>query len=52
MTVTIVELPEEVAASAGSPKLRVKVNHHFKVQPGPALNEKLLGVHANPRYVF
>jgi DNA polymerase-3 subunit alpha len=52
VSVTIVELPEEVAASAGSAKLRMKVNHHFKVAPGPALNQKLLGVHANPRYVF
>jgi hypothetical protein len=52
VTVTIVELPDEVAASAGTSRLRVKVNHHFRVAPGQALNEKLLGVHANPRYVF
>jgi hypothetical protein len=52
VTVTIVELPADVAENAGSSRLRMKVNHHFKVQPGPMLNEKLLGVHANPRYVF
>ncbi|HEX2061909.1 MAG TPA: DNA polymerase III subunit alpha [Thermoanaerobaculia bacterium] len=52
VTVTIVELPPELVASAGSPQLRMKVNHHFRVQPGPALNEALLGVHAHPRYVF
>jgi DNA polymerase III subunit alpha len=52
VTVTIVELPDEIAASAGSPWLRMRVNHHFKVAPGPGLNEKLMGVHANPRYVF
>jgi len=52
VTVTITELPEEVAANAGSPRLRLKVNHHFKVAPGAGLNEKLTAVHANPRYVF
>ena len=52
VTVTIVELPADIAESAGSPRLRMKVNHHFRVQPGAMLNEKLLGVHANPRYVF
>ena len=52
VTVTIVELPAEVAESAGSTHLRVKVNHHFRVAPGESLNAKLLGVHANPRYVF
>ena len=52
VTVTIIELPPELAESTGSPRLRMKVNHHFKVAPGPVLNEKLAGVHANPRYVF
>ena len=52
VTVTIVELPADVAETAGSPRLRLKVNHHFKVAPGAVLNEKLIGVHANPRYVF
>ncbi len=52
VTVTIVELPPDLAASSGSSELRLKVNYHFKVQPGPALNEALLTVHASPRYVF
>ena len=52
VTVTIVELPADLAASSGAPELRLKVNHHFRVQPGPALNEALLTVHASPRYVF
>ena len=52
VTVTIVELPDDVAATAGSPRLRLKVNHHFKVAPGAVLNEKLARLHANPRYVF
>jgi hypothetical protein len=52
VTVTIVELPPEVAAQTGGPQLRLKVNHHFKVQPGPALNEALQSVHANAHYVF
>jgi hypothetical protein len=52
VTVTIVELPQEIAANAGSNALRLKINHHFRVQPGPALNTALQQVHASPRYVF
>ncbi len=52
VTVTIVELPPELVATAGGPQLRLKVNHHFRVQPGPALNDALNAVHASPKYVF
>jgi DNA polymerase III subunit alpha len=52
VTVTIVDLPAELAASTGAPQLRLKVNHHFRVQPGAALNDALNAVHASPRYVF
>jgi hypothetical protein len=52
VTVTITELPAELAESTGQPQLRMKVNHHFRVQPGPALSEALHVVHASARYVF
>jgi len=52
VTVTVVELPREVAESVGQSQMRLKVNHHFKVQPGPELNAALLDVHASARYVF
>ncbi|HVE73100.1 MAG TPA: hypothetical protein VNI54_17165, partial [Thermoanaerobaculia bacterium] len=52
VTVTIVDLPSELAESTGGPTLRLKVNHHFRVQPGPALSDALNRVHASPRYVF
>ena len=52
VTITITDLPAELAASTGQPQLRLKVNHHFRVQPGVALTEKLVSVHANARYVF
>jgi DNA polymerase-3 subunit alpha len=52
VTVTIVDLPAELAESTGSPRLRMKVNHHFRVQPGPGLNEALAKVHANASYLF
>jgi DNA polymerase III subunit alpha len=52
VTVTIVDLPPDLAASTGAAHVRLKVNHHFRVQPGPSLNDALVGVHANPRYVF
>jgi DNA polymerase-3 subunit alpha len=52
VTVTIIDLPPELAQSTGGPQLRLKVNHHFRVQPGPALNEALATVHANAHYLF
>ncbi|MEO8380208.1 MAG: DNA polymerase III subunit alpha [Acidobacteriota bacterium] len=52
VTVTITALPPELAESTGQPQLRMKVNHHFRVQPGPALHEALSGVHVSARYVF
>ena len=50
LTVTIVNLPEALAAERG--EVRLKIPQHFRVQPGPALNEALQRVHANPKYVF
>ncbi|MGN6185716.1 MAG: OB-fold nucleic acid binding domain-containing protein, partial [Thermoanaerobaculia bacterium] len=52
VTVTIVELPEELAATTGAPQLRMKVNHHFRVTPGTALSDALARANANVRYVF
>ena len=52
VTVTIVDLPPAVAEQTGQPQLRLKVNHHFRVQPGPALSSALTAVHAQPKYVF
>ncbi|HJT18728.1 MAG TPA: hypothetical protein VJ853_15130, partial [Thermoanaerobaculia bacterium] len=48
VSVTIVEVPE----SLGKSEVRLRLNHHFRVQPGPALNSALQQVHATPRYVF
>ncbi|MGZ8869374.1 MAG: DNA polymerase III subunit alpha, partial [Thermoanaerobaculia bacterium] len=45
VTVTLIDVPE-----AG--QVRLKLNHHFRVQPGPALNDALLAVHANAHYLF
>jgi len=52
VTITLIELPPSVAASVGQPQMRLKVNHHFRVQPGPELNAALLSVHANAHYLF
>ncbi len=51
VSVTIVDLPAEVATRSGN-EVRLRINHHFRVQPGPALNTALQQVHASPRYVF
>jgi len=50
LTVTIVDLPEALAAERG--EVRLKIPQHFRVQPGPALSAALQRVHANPKYVF
>src|SRR5438132_912640 len=48
VSVTLVEVPQEV----GNSEVRLRLNQHFRVQPGPALNSALQQVHATPRYVF
>jgi len=48
VSVTIVEVPPEIAAGA----LRMKINHHFRVQPGPALTAALEAARVRPQYVF
>ncbi|MEO8034005.1 MAG: hypothetical protein ABI837_06190, partial [Acidobacteriota bacterium] len=48
VSVTIVEVPEAVGGSS----LRMKINHHFRVQPGPALTAALAAAHVKPLYVF
>ncbi|HEX9160896.1 MAG TPA: DNA polymerase III subunit alpha [Thermoanaerobaculia bacterium] len=45
VTVTLLGVPEHG-------DLRLKINHHFRVQPGPALTTALEQVHASARYVF
>jgi DNA polymerase-3 subunit alpha len=50
LTVTIIDLPEALAAERGEVKL--KIPQHFRVQPGPALSEAFQRVHAHPKYVF
>jgi len=50
LSVTIVDLPEALAAERG--EVRLKIPQHFRVQPGRALSESLQRVHANPKYVF
>ena len=48
VSVTLVEVPREL----GNSEVRLRLNQHFRVQPGPALNSALQQVHATPRYVF
>jgi DNA polymerase-3 subunit alpha len=48
VSVTLVEVPKEL----GNSEVRLRLNQHFRVQPGPALNSALQQVHATPRYVF
>jgi DNA polymerase-3 subunit alpha len=50
LTVTIIDLPEALAAERGEVKL--KIPQHFRVQPGPKLREAFQRVHADPKYVF
>jgi DNA polymerase-3 subunit alpha len=52
VTITVVDLPPELAANAAGGQLRMKVNHHFRVQPGDALRSALAEANASPRYIF
>jgi hypothetical protein len=52
LTVTIVELPQVLADNSNRGEVRLRVNQHFRVQPGAALNAKLQQVHAIAKYVF
>ena len=49
LSIDLVELPASLAADG---QVRLKISQHFRVQPGPALNDALQKVHATPRYVF
>ncbi|MGZ4779460.1 MAG: hypothetical protein ACXV5L_09700, partial [Thermoanaerobaculia bacterium] len=48
VSVTLIDVPQDVAGG----QVRMKISHHFRVQPGPSLNSALLQVHATPRYIF
>ena len=52
LSVTIVELPQVLADNSNRGEVRLKINQHFRVQPGVALSTKLLRVHATAKYVF
>jgi DNA polymerase-3 subunit alpha len=52
VTITIVELPPDVAATTGRGELRLRLNQHFRVQPGAELQTALGRVHVSARYVF
>jgi len=52
LSVTIVELPQVLADNANRGEVRLKINQHFRVQPGAALSSKLQQVHATAKYVF
>jgi hypothetical protein len=48
VSITIVDVPPEVANGA----VRMKINHHFRVQPGPALTAALEAARVRPQYIF
>jgi DNA polymerase-3 subunit alpha len=50
LSLTITELPEALRNERG--EVRMKIAHHFRVQPGIALTSALQQVHANAKYVF
>ena len=50
ISVTLIDVPKDVGN--GQSQIKLKLNHHFKVQPSSALNSALESVPAAPRYVF
>jgi DNA polymerase-3 subunit alpha len=51
VSVVLTDVPEALAAKAGT-KVKMKLNHHFRVQPGPALSAALQEIHASVLYSF
>jgi len=52
VSVTITGLPADVEATSERKELRLRINHHFRVQPGPALSAALARLQVDTRYVF
>ncbi len=52
LTITIVELPQSLIDNSPKGEVKLRVNQHFRVQPGASLTAKLLQVHATAKYVF
>ncbi len=48
LTIMLTDLPPDL----GQGELRMKINHIFRVQPGPALQAALGDVHAKVQYIF
>jgi DNA polymerase-3 subunit alpha len=48
LSIMITDLPQ----SLGKTELRLRVNHHFRVQPGPSLQSALDRVRAKAQYLF
>jgi len=45
VSVTLIDVPD-------TGELRLKISHHFRVQPGPSLSTALQQLHATARYIF
>ncbi len=52
LTITLVDLPQALIDNSPKGEVKLRVNQHFRVQPGAALTAKLLQVHATAKYVF
>jgi DNA polymerase III subunit alpha len=53
VTVTLIDIPPALAESMGGKgKLKMKLNNHFRVQPGPALMSAFAEMQANVNYHF
>ena len=50
VSITLTEVPDAVGNSA--PRLRMRLNHHFRVQPGPELSGALEQIEATVVYSF
>jgi len=52
LTISIVELPQSLIDNSPKGEVKLRVNQHFRVQPGASLTAKLLQVYATAKYVF
>ena len=52
LTINIVDLPQALIDNSPKGEVKLRVNQHFRVQPGSDLQAKLLQVYATAKYIF
>jgi hypothetical protein len=52
LTINIIDLPQALIDNSPKGEVKLRVNQHFRVQPGADLQAKLSQVYATAKYIF